>query len=63
MPKAIQPIEADKMTTSFDNLMFLDGGVERTEKEFENLCKCSGFSSFHVVCRAISALGVMEFCK
>ncbi|XP_058758643.1 isoliquiritigenin 2'-O-methyltransferase-like [Vicia villosa] len=63
MPQEIQHTKADKMITSFDNLMFLDGGVERTEKEFEKLCKFSGFSSFHVVCLAFSALGVMEFYK
>ncbi|CAL5201515.1 unnamed protein product [Lathyrus oleraceus] len=63
MPQEIHHTKADKLITSFDNLMFLDGGVERTEKEFENLCKCSGFSSFHVVCLAFSALGVMEFYK
>ncbi|KAH1225500.1 Isoliquiritigenin 2'-O-methyltransferase [Glycine max] len=63
MPEAVQSTEADKMVTSFDNLMFLDGGSERTEKEFLNLCKCSDFSSFQVVCRAFTALGVMEFYK
>ncbi|PNX74755.1 isoliquiritigenin 2'-O-methyltransferase-like protein [Trifolium pratense] len=63
MPQEIQHTKVDKLITSFDNLMFLDSGVERTEKEFEKLCKCSGFSSFHVVCLAFSALGVMEFHK
>jgi len=63
MPQEIQHTKADKMITSFDNLMFLDSGVERTEKEFEKLCKCSGFSSFEVICLAFSALGVMEFSK
>lgn len=63
MPEAIQSTKADKMVTSFDNLMFLDGGSERTKKEFENLCKASGFSNFQLICLAFSALGVMEFHK
>ncbi|KAG2372583.1 Isoliquiritigenin 2'-O-methyltransferase [Vigna angularis] len=63
MPEAIGSSEADKMVTSFDNLMFLDGGSERTEKEFMNLCQISEFSSFRVVSRAFTALGVMEFYK
>ncbi|KAK7323379.1 hypothetical protein VNO77_26851 [Canavalia gladiata] len=63
MPEAIQSTEVDKMVTSFDNLMFLDGGSERTKKEYENLCKRSGFSNFRVVCKVLSALGVMEFRK
>jgi len=63
MPQTIGSTEADKMVTSFDNLMFLDGGSERTEKEFMNLCQCSEFSSFKVVCRVFNALGVMEFYK
>ena len=63
MPEAVQSTEADKMATSFDNLMFLDRGSERTMKEFESLCKPSEFSNFQVACRAFSALGVMEFYK
>ncbi|XP_014499456.1 isoliquiritigenin 2'-O-methyltransferase-like [Vigna radiata var. radiata] len=63
MPEAIGSSEADKMVASFDNLMFLDGGSERTEKEFMNLCQISAFSSFRVVSRAFTALGVMEFYK
>ncbi|XP_027367520.1 isoliquiritigenin 2'-O-methyltransferase-like [Abrus precatorius] len=63
VPETIQCIDTDKMVTGFDNLMFLDGGSERTEKEFKNLCQRSGFSSFQVVCRAFTALGVMEFYK
>ncbi|XP_061357490.1 isoliquiritigenin 2'-O-methyltransferase-like [Gastrolobium bilobum] len=63
MPETIQSTEADKIVTGVDNLMFLDGGSEKTEKEFENLCKSSGFSNFQVVCCAFSALGVMEFYK
>ncbi|KAK8469260.1 hypothetical protein PHAVU_005G032300 [Phaseolus vulgaris] len=63
MPEEIGCTEADKMVTSFDNLMFLDGGSERTEKEFMNLCQSSQFSSFKVVSRAFTVLGVMEFYK
>ncbi|MED6217067.1 hypothetical protein PIB30_014270 [Stylosanthes scabra] len=63
MPEVIQTTEADKMVTSFDNLMFLDSGRERTMKEFQGLCIKSGFSNFQVACQALSALGIMEFCK
>ncbi|KAK7271439.1 hypothetical protein RJT34_27346 [Clitoria ternatea] len=63
VPETIQSTEMDKMITSFDNLMFLDGGCERTEKEFMNLCQSSGFSTFQVVSRAFTTLGVMEFYK
>lgn len=63
MPEAIQSMERDKLVTSYDNLMFMGGGSERTEKEFENLCKSSGFSKFEVASCAFSAMGVMEFHK
>ncbi|BAT93384.1 hypothetical protein LR48_Vigan05g002800 [Vigna angularis] len=63
MPEAIDSTDADKMVTGFDNLMFLDAGTERTEKEFHNLSKLSGFSHFQLVCRVFSALGVIEFHK
>ncbi|KAK7310406.1 hypothetical protein RJT34_07910 [Clitoria ternatea] len=47
-----------------DNLMFLvHGGKERTENEFQNLCKRSGFSKFHVARSDSALLGVMEFYK
>jgi caffeic acid 3-O-methyltransferase len=39
------------------------GGRERTEKQWENLSKLSGFSKFQVACRAFSSLGIMEFYK
>ncbi|WVZ01468.1 hypothetical protein V8G54_027537 [Vigna mungo] len=51
MPEAIHSTDADKMVTGFDNLMFLDAGTERTEKQFHNLSKLSGFSHFQLVCR------------
>ncbi|KAI9116736.1 hypothetical protein K1719_012394 [Acacia pycnantha] len=63
MAEANWATEEAKYVSILDNLMFLQGGRERTEKEFESLCKISGFSSFKVACRAFSALGVMEFCK
>ncbi|KAK7274537.1 hypothetical protein RIF29_15631 [Crotalaria pallida] len=44
-----------------DGLMFLtNGGKERTENEFESLCRSSGFSRFHVAC---NEPGVIEFHK
>ncbi|XP_054811403.1 isoliquiritigenin 2'-O-methyltransferase-like [Prosopis cineraria] len=63
MPDTIEATEEAKFVASIDNLMFLHDGRERTEKEFESLCKRSGFSGFKVACRAFSVLGVMEFCK
>lgn len=63
MPEEIQTTEKDKLVTGYDNLMFMGGGSERTKKEFESLCKSSGFSSFEIVCLAFSSLGVMEFLK
>ncbi|KAK7407782.1 hypothetical protein VNO78_09861 [Psophocarpus tetragonolobus] len=52
-------------TCAVDNVMFLvHNGKERTESEFENLCKSSGFSKFHVATSDILAMiGVMEFYK
>ncbi|KAI4357029.1 hypothetical protein L6164_001004 [Bauhinia variegata] len=64
MPETIEPTVKAQLTSRFDNMMFLyAGGRERTEKEFEALCKQSGFSGFQVVCRAHSVLGVIEFHK
>ncbi|KAI4357019.1 hypothetical protein L6164_000997 [Bauhinia variegata] len=64
MPETIEPTVKAQLTCRLDNMMFLyAGGRERTEKEFEALCKQSGFSGFQVVCRAHSALGVIEFHK
>ncbi|KAI4317435.1 hypothetical protein L6164_025302 [Bauhinia variegata] len=64
MPESPEPTDASKFVSILDNLMFITvGGKERTEKEWENLCKRSGFSKFQVACRAFSALGVMEFYK
>ncbi|MED6132540.1 hypothetical protein PIB30_019866 [Stylosanthes scabra] len=65
----IMPEEADssngtKLVSIADNTMFLHGGgKERTEKEFGKLSKDSGFTTYHVVCRTLSVLGVIEFYK
>ncbi|KAJ4957389.1 hypothetical protein NE237_024500 [Protea cynaroides] len=47
-----------------DNLMMMinPGGKERTEKDFENLAKQTGFRSFEVVCPVIN-LCVIEYIK
>lgn len=65
MPEVPDSSKISKHTTVIDNLMFLVlTGKERTEKEFENLCKRSGFSKFHVACSDVSDMsGVMEFYK
>ncbi|KAL2324733.1 hypothetical protein Fmac_023791 [Flemingia macrophylla] len=56
--------EESQLVSTLDNLMFITvGGRERTQKQYENLCKLSGFSNFQVACRAFSCLGVMEFYK
>ncbi|XP_028248073.1 isoliquiritigenin 2'-O-methyltransferase-like isoform X3 [Glycine soja] len=65
IPEVPNPSYISKHTCTLDNVMFLaHGGRERTQKEFENLCKSSGFSKFHVASSDISStLGVMEFYK
>ncbi|XP_028785333.1 isoliquiritigenin 2'-O-methyltransferase-like [Neltuma alba] len=63
MPEKIEATEETKFVASLDNLMFIHDGRERTVKEFESLCKRSGFSDFKLACRALSVLGVMEFYK
>lgn len=54
-----------KNTCIADNLMFaVTSGKERTEKEFDKLCRNSGFSRFHVACSDLSVTSrVMEFYK
>ncbi|TKY69103.1 Isoliquiritigenin 2'-O-methyltransferase [Spatholobus suberectus] len=50
------------LTSAADSLMFLvTSGKERTLKEFESLCRSSGFSRFHVALPSI--LSVVEFYK
>ncbi|XP_027937951.1 isoliquiritigenin 2'-O-methyltransferase-like [Vigna unguiculata] len=64
MPEEPEATEESQLFSSLDNLMFITaGGKERTEKQYENLCKLTGFSNFHVACRASSGPGVMEFYK
>ncbi|XP_004516752.1 isoliquiritigenin 2'-O-methyltransferase-like [Cicer arietinum] len=66
IPKVPESSNMSKHTCVIDNLMFLvTTGKERTEEEFESLCKRSGFSKFHVACGDdVSAMsGVMEFYK
>ena len=56
--------DTDKYTATLDNVMFLlADGKERTEKEFEALCKRAGFSSYKVACCVSFTLGVIEFYK
>ncbi|KAI9098565.1 hypothetical protein K1719_025190 [Acacia pycnantha] len=65
MPEDPEITNSAKYLSIFDSVMLLQGGGrERTEKEFEILCKRAGFSGFKLVCRALSnILGVMEFYK
>ena len=64
IPEVPNSSDASKHTRILDNHMFLaHGGRERTEIEFENLCKSYGFSKFHNACSSISYIGVMEFYK
>ena len=56
--------DADKFIASLDNVMFLlADGKERTEKEFEALCKRAEFSSYKVASCVPSTLCVIEFYK
>ncbi|XP_028805805.1 isoliquiritigenin 2'-O-methyltransferase-like [Neltuma alba] len=55
---------AAKNVAIADIVMFSQGGgLERTEKQFEALCKRSGFSGFRLAARVLSIVGVMEFYK
>ncbi|KAG4908061.1 hypothetical protein AAZX31_20G163100 [Glycine max] len=64
LPEEPEPTEESQLVSTLDNLMFITvGGRERTQKQYETLCKLSGFSNFQVACRAFSSLGVMEFYK
>ncbi|KAL2324738.1 hypothetical protein Fmac_023796 [Flemingia macrophylla] len=64
LPEEPEQTEESQLVSTLDNLMFITvGGRERTQKQYENLCKLSGFSNFQVACRAFSCLGVMEFYK
>jgi len=64
IPEVPNSSDASKHISILDNHMFLaHGGRERTQIEFENLCKSSGFSKFHVARSSISSIVVMEFYK
>lgn len=64
LPEEPEASEESKLVSTLDNLMFITvGGRERTEKQWDKLCKLSGFSIFQVACRAFNCLGVMEFYK
>lgn len=64
MPEEPEPTDESKYVAMLDNAMFIQqGGKERTEREFEALCRDSGFAGFRVAARAMKALGVMEFTK
>ncbi|KAK7833409.1 caffeic acid 3-o-methyltransferase [Quercus suber] len=64
MPEATVSSIASQYISHLDMSMLLNlEGQERTEKEFEALCKESGFSSFQVVFCAYTLWAVMEFHK
>ncbi|KAI4317423.1 hypothetical protein L6164_025291 [Bauhinia variegata] len=65
LPEIPEPTGASMLASVIDNLMLIiTGGKERTVKEYENLCKRSGFSKSQVGCFAISGVvGVIEFYK
>ncbi|KAK7343821.1 hypothetical protein VNO77_12866 [Canavalia gladiata] len=64
LPETSSEANASKLVSTLDNMMYItNGGKERTEKEYQALCKLSGFSTFQLVSRAFSALGIMEFHK
>ncbi|XP_030468064.2 isoliquiritigenin 2'-O-methyltransferase-like isoform X1 [Syzygium oleosum] len=64
MPDEPEETMASKYVSMLDNAMLIQpGGKERTEKQFEYLCKGAGFTGFKVAARAVSALGVIEFNK
>ncbi|KAH1045227.1 hypothetical protein GYH30_026432 [Glycine max] len=65
IPEVPDSSKISMQTCVADSLMFLvTSGKERTEKEFESLCRNSGFSRFHVACRdSPSVLSVIEFYK
>ena len=64
MPGAPESSMASQYISRLDNAMLFNlDGHERTEKEFETLCKGSGFSNFQVVCCACTLWAVREFHK
>ncbi|RVW48990.1 Caffeic acid 3-O-methyltransferase [Vitis vinifera] len=65
MAEAPEPSMGSQYVSRNDNsMLLLHGGKERTAREFEALCKGSGFSDFRVVCYVYSFVSaVMEFQK
>ncbi|KAK3431448.1 hypothetical protein EUGRSUZ_E03146 [Eucalyptus grandis] len=64
MPDEPEDTMASRYVSLLDNAMLIQpGGKERTEKQFEYLCREAGFTGFKVAARAVSALGVIEFTK
>ncbi|KAK3431446.1 hypothetical protein EUGRSUZ_E03148 [Eucalyptus grandis] len=64
MPDEPEDTMASRYVSLLDNAMLImPGGKERTEKQFEYLCREAGFTGFKVAARAVSALGAIEFTK
>ena len=65
MAEAPEPSMGSQYVSRNDNsMLLLHGGKERTAREFEALCKGSGFSDFRVACCVYSCVSaVMEFHK
>ncbi|KAF7836229.1 Isoliquiritigenin 2'-O-methyltransferase [Senna tora] len=62
MGEEVEESEEAKLASTLDIIMFAYGGRERSEKEFESLCKRSGFSGIKLACRAYHQ-GIVEFYK
>ncbi|XP_057737363.1 isoliquiritigenin 2'-O-methyltransferase-like [Arachis stenosperma] len=65
MPEIPNSSNSSKHICDVDYLMFIiNGGKERTQKEFERLCINSGFSRFQVACTtSLTTFAVIEFYK
>ncbi|XP_027364679.1 isoliquiritigenin 2'-O-methyltransferase-like [Abrus precatorius] len=64
LPSEVSESNESKLIFTLDNIMYItNGGKERSNKEYESLCKLSGFSRFQVACRAFFTLGIIEFYK
>ncbi|KAF7836154.1 isoliquiritigenin 2'-O-methyltransferase-like [Senna tora] len=62
MTEEVDESEEAKLIATIDNTMFVHGGIERTEKEYEFLSKQAGFSSTKLACHALHQ-GIIEFYK
>ncbi|KAK9105979.1 hypothetical protein Scep_022823 [Stephania cephalantha] len=63
LPEVPKPDDATRDMCALDIIMTMSfGAKERTEKEFEDLAKESGFASIRLVCNACN-LWVIEFLK